>query len=283
MTSKPILRYTEPMFDDPTPEEQARLDLANAIKDLDADQILRIGRAFPQAVQAHASWRLSPMQMIVHHRDQTGMLPALDALIACGARLDASHNGACSALQTLLRRADLATLEHLHNTGALDQVVLHSRALSYVCTPTQWRDMGRDYPLHALVELLLDAGDLPREHVSGQSVGLRMIPNAKAQYGRPVPEGIEDTILLLLDRDDPSVSAHDILNAYHAEIPRVFSAISNLYIQDKGLAAAQAGIEEVSKHLKAADQRADFMAKWMHETTDIAPPENTENAKRLRF
>lgn len=283
MTSKRIFGYTGTMFDDLTPEQQARVDLASAIKDLNTAEILRIGRAFPNAVQAHASWRLSPMQMIVHHRDQIAMLPALDALIECGARLDAGHNGACSALQTLLRRADIHTLEHLHRTGALDQVVLHSRALSYVCSPTQWRDMGRDYPLYALVELLLDAGDLPREHVSGQSVGLRMIPNAKAQYGRPVPKDIEDTILLLLDKDDPSVSAHDILNAYHADLQRVFSALSNLYIQDKGLTAAQAGIEEVSTHLKAADTQADFIAKWMRETTQPAPQDNTENSKRLRF
>jgi hypothetical protein len=284
------------MFDDPSPEEKAHGDLCQALEKLDVDAVRAICQSYPGVEQPRNGWTGSPMQRLLNRHlfsfTPEKMWPCMDVLVEYGAKLQQGHSYMPSPLNGLLKHADLRTLRHLHETGVLKDAIKDGvggdRCLHFVCTSTQWRDRGRDYPLLEMVTLLLEAGDDYSKGLYTDGPALtHLLRGANPSYGFAVPNSIEDTLLLLMEHDQKTaINPSHLVQAFRGNLPKAFNQLAKRYAAtleaDELATGMNEGLHDVCAKMKPED-KASFEAWWIQSRTAAPTATTSADARRMRI
>lgn len=180
-------------------------------------------------------------------------------------------------MQTMIERACMPALERMHETGYLRQFIdqgVKAQSLGhFICTSTQWRDLGARYPVDAMMKLFLEAGMDPTRSTHDpkrHSPAIKQLLRASMpQYGTQRPATLEDAGLRLLDADKITpIEAGFVIQAFHAGYNRLFKTLLQRY-EAQGYDMARIALD---KHSKDSD-RAQFDA-WILDARN-SPPEHS--------
>lgn len=225
-------------------------------------------------------------------RNPEKMWPCLDVLVEYGAKLEQGHSYMPSPLESLLKHADVSTLRHLKETGALQDAIKSGvrgdRCLHYVCTSSQWRDRGGQYPLFDLVSLLLEAGDDYSKNLFSEGAVLpHLLRGSVPDYGFTIPNSIEDTLLLLITHDqETTITPTSLVQAFLGNLPKVFNELSKRYANSRETDELATGMNEglrIAANKMNPQERASFEAWWIQARTLAPALTVAADARRMRI